>query len=393
MDIQTRIILKSKKDQAVRRYHPWVFSNAIKRVDGTPEEGEIVAVYSNKEKLLGYGHYQYFGSISVRMLSFGEEILPEDYCEQRIKRAWSHRQNLGLNRSDNNVFRAVFAEGDGLPGLIADHYNGVVVIQCHSFGMHQQRDLIAKTFMAFEGVTGVYDKSGSTLARYSAAVENGVLAGDIGSGTEALENGHRFAVDWETGQKTGFFIDQRDNRAMLAEFSKDRKVLNTFCYTGGFSIYALGGGAQLVHSLDSSQPALDLVEENVRLNGFEKSNHAVICADAVDYMKDLKEDYDVIVLDPPAFAKSRGARHNAVQGYKRLNAAAIRQIKSGGIIFTFSCSQVVDSDLFYNTIVAAGLAAEREVTVLHTVSQPADHPVSLYHPEGGYLKGLVIQVH
>lgn len=393
MTISAKITLKSKKDQPLRRFHPWVFSNAIKEMEGEPENSDLVEVYSNKQKYLGVGHYQSYGSISVRMLSFYNELFDEDFIANRIKAAWQSRVNLGLLTEENNCFRLVYAEGDRLPGLIVDFYNGVAVMQCHSDGMYQTRHELAKALMAIDEVKGVYCSISSALAKHhQLEVPDEVLAGEVPEYNTAKENGLTFEIDWVNGQKTGFFLDQRDNRELLGKYSKGKKVLNTFCYTGGFSMYALSKGADLVHSLDSSQPALDLLTNNLKLNGFENSNHKNICADAIGYMRELEEDYDIIVLDPPAFAKGRSARHNAVQAYKRLNAAAMRQIKPGGLIFTFSCSQVVDSSMFYNTIVAAGIAAERKVSVIHKMGHPADHPVSLYHQEGEYLKGLVLEI-
>lgn len=389
-----KLILRSKKDQAVRRFHPWIFSNAIKSQSGEVNDGEIVEVYSNKEKFLGCGHYQQEGSISIRMLSFFNEEWNEDIIATRIQRAYQTRIKANLLREDNNCFRLIFAEGDRLPGLIADYYAGFVVMQCHSSGMYYMRQNLADEIMKLEGVKGVYCKFASSLTKmYEDVDEPSLLAGEeFPEDLVAVENGIQFMIDWKYGQKTGFFIDQRDNRKLLGELSKGKKVLNTFCYTGGFSLYALKHEAELVHSLDSSQPALDIIDKSLELNKISSSNHKNICADAVQYIKELEVDYDMIILDPPAFAKSRHARHNAVQGYKRLNAAAMRQIKSGGIIATFSCSQVVDADLFYNTIVAAALSVEREVKVLSKLSQPADHPIGMFHPEGAYLKGLILEV-
>ena len=286
----------------------------------------------------------------------------------------------------------IFAEGDGLPGLVADFYNGHVVVQFHSSGMFLNRKEITDALMSLDEVKSVYSKSESLLSRFNIDTEDGVLAGTDNVSVEAIENGHKFLIDWKDGQKTGFFLDQRDNRELLAKYSKDKKVLNTFCYTGGFSVYALKAGATLVDSVDSSAPALEMVDKNIELNGLDASKHSSIKADAMDFIKEFPNDYDIVVLDPPAFAKNRSARHNAVQGYKRLNATAMRQMKKGSLLYTFSCSQVVDSGLFQHTIVSAGLAAERNVKILHHMSQPADHPNSLYHPEGEYLKGLVLEI-
>jgi len=393
MIVQGSITLKSKKDQPLRRFHPWVFSNAIKHIEGEVGNGQLVEVLSNKGKYLGIGHYQDFGSISVRMLSFFNELFDQDFIKKRVQQAWQSRINLGLLSERNNCFRLIYAEGDRLPGLIVDFYNGTAVMQCHSDGMYLMRQNFAEALYEIEAVKGVYCSVSSALSKHhGGGIEDEILIGDVPEGIIALENGIQFEIDWVNGQKTGFFLDQRDNRALLGRYSAGKKVLNTFCYTGGFSMYALREGASLVHSLDSSQPALDLLSNNLKINGFEDKQHKNICTDALEYMKDLETDYDIIILDPPAFAKGRSARHNAVQAYKRLNSAAIRQIKPGGLIFTFSCSQVVDPGLFYHTVVSAGIAAERKISVVHKIGHPADHPVSLYHSEGEYLKGLVLEV-
>ena len=391
-----RIHLRKSKEAAVRRRHPWVFSGAIYKTDGKPTEGDIVSVYAATGELLGRGHYQRGGSISVRLLAFEDVELDEQFWVDRIQAAYNHRRNIGLlDRPDTTAYRLVHAEGDSLPGLIIDIYGGTAVLQCHSVGMLRQRDLIVSALRTVYGETlqAVYDKSREVLAReYAKEAQNTYLYGS-GQPGEVLENGHRFYVDWETGQKTGFFLDQRDNRALLARYAPGRKVLNTFCYSGGFSVYAVAAGAELVHSVDASARAIDWTERNIALNQSDTPiPHEAHVSDVLKYLKSSDTKYDLMVVDPPAYAKHIRKRHNAVQGYKRLNAEAMRHLPKGGILFTFSCSQVIDRPLFYNTIVAAALEVGREARVLHHLSQPPDHPVSLFHPEGSYLKGLVVAV-
>lgn len=390
----TRITLKPGKEQSILRKHPWVFSGAIAKMDNIAKSGDVVEVCDHRGQFLGAGHFSE-GSITVRIFSFTSDFQEADFWTKKIRAAFEVRQKLGLvGNSETTIYRLVHAEGDGLPGLIIDIYGKTAVIQTHSAGMHLVRHEIAQAIRTVYGdsITAIYDKSAEKLSKNSSSTsENTYLFGEK-LDTEALEYGCKFKIDWEEGQKTGFFIDQRENRKLLGELSKGKKVLNTFCYTGGFSIYALKNGAELVHSLDSSQKALDLTEENVRINALDASMHAVIKADAVDYMKKLGEDYDIIILDPPAFAKHLSARHKAVQGYKRINEAAISQIKPGGIIFTFSCSQAVDKILFNSTVMSAAISAGRNIRILHQLHQPADHPVNIFHPEGEYLKGLVIMV-
>ncbi len=394
MDIP-KIVLKPGKDKSIVRKHPWVFSGAIKEQIGEITEGSFVEVVANKGRHLGYGHYQN-GSIMVRVLLFDKEELTDNLYEQRIASAWALRTSLGLvDSKETNIFRLIHAEGDFLPGLIIDHYAGHLVVQCHSIGMYKDIDKIKDALLSVIGdkVNSIYLKCTGTLPKtYTDYTGDRWLHNEVETPQIALEYGNKFAINWVTGQKTGFFIDQRENRKLLSRYSKGKKVLNTFCYSGGFSVFALNAGATLAHSLDASQKAIDLTDENIELGNFEEGKHKSIVADAMDYIKDLPEDYDVIVLDPPAFAKHRSAKHNAIQGYKRLNAHAMRQIKPGGIIFTFSCSQVVDKTLFTNTVIAASIAAERKVRILEQLHQPADHPISSTHPEGEYLKGLVIQV-
>ena len=389
------VTIKPAKDKSIVRRHPWVFSGAIKETSGNPDEGDLVDIVANKGRFLGRGHYAN-GSIAVRILSFSEDEPIENIYLNRITSAYKLRNSLGLvDNADTNIYRLVHAEGDNLPGLIIDHYAGNCVVQCHSAGMYNDIDLIKEAIISVYGkkLQSIYLKSEATLPKnFSGYKGDEFLFGSADMPVVSLEYGNKFNINWITGQKTGFFIDQRENRALIAKYSKGKKMLNTFCYSGGFSIYALNNGAKKVHSLDSSQKAIDLTEENVALGKFKAGLHKSFVEDTMDFIKDLKEDYDIIILDPPAFAKHRKAKHNAIQGYKRLNAHAMRQIKSGGIIVTFSCSQVIDKVLFTNTIIAAAIAAERNVRILEQLHQPADHPINVYHPEGEYLKGLVIQV-
>ncbi len=390
-----KITIKPGKDKSIVRKHPWIFSGAIKEIDGDVTDGSFVEVVANKGRHLGYGHYQ-DGSIAVRMLLFENDNFVDDLYEKRIASAYALRKSLGLATSEETtIFRLIHAEGDFLPGLIIDHYAGHLVVQCHSIGMYRDIEKIKAALITVLGdnVKSIYLKCSGTLPKLFQDYQgDGYIYNETETPTIALEYGNKFAINWVTGQKTGFFIDQRENRELVGRYAKGKKILNTFCYSGGFSVFALNAGAELVHSLDASQKAIDLTEENIALYNFKPEQHKSIVADAMDFIKELPEDYDVIILDPPAFAKHRNAKHNAVQGYKRLNAHAMRQIKPGGIIFTFSCSQVVDKTLFTNTIIAASIAAERKVRILEQLHQPADHPISATHPEGEYLKGLVIQV-
>jgi 23S rRNA (cytosine1962-C5)-methyltransferase len=392
MDI-VKIMLKSGKDQAVHRYHPWIFSGAIKKICGNPSEGDIVNIYDNKDNFLAVGHYQP-GSIAVRILAF-EEIEPDiKFFSKRIKSALEFRRSIGLiDNQDINVFRLINAEGDDLPGLIADFYNGVIVMQMHSIGMYRIRKDIALIISELmdDRVSAIYDKSESTIPFKSGVVGiNEFLYGNSAP-VIVTENGFRFKIDWTTGQKTGFFIDQRENRKLLSNFTKGRSVLNMFGYTGGFSVYAMKD-ARLVHSVDSSASATELADENVRLNFGDDSRHRSFQVDAFEFLNDIKDKYDLIILDPPAFAKHNNVLANALQGYKRLNMKAIEQIKPGGIIFTFSCSQVVTRENFRKSVFAAAANTRRKVKILHQMSQPPDHPVNIYHPESEYLKGLVLYV-
>lgn len=393
MDIKS-IFLKPGKEKSIQRFHPWVFSGALMKGQEELINGELVKVKSSDGKFLGTGHYQDLGSISVRIISFNDVVINQDFWNQKFKNALLVRENLNLTSGYNNVFRLIHGEGDGLPGLIVDVYNDSAVLQCHSVGMLNSLEEIKKAILsAFDdGIKSIYNKSSDTISK-EINIEDGYIFKEGEPEKIVFEYGHKFRVDWETGQKTGFFIDQRENRKLLAKYSPGKKVLNTFCYSGGFSIFALEAGAKLVHSLDSSKKAIELVNQNIILNSRAKlDNHKTITADAMDYMKNVEEDYDIIILDPPAFAKHKKSRHKAIQGYKRLNYNAIKQIKKGGIIFTFSCSQVVDKQMFANTVIAAGIEAKRPVRILEQLHQPGDHPINAYHPEGEYLKGLVIQV-
>lgn len=389
------VSIKPAKDKSIVRKHPWVFSGAIKATSGDPKEGDLVEIIANKGRFLGRGHYAN-GSIAVRILSFNEDEPIENIYLNRIKSAYNLRDFLGLvDNPETNIYRLVHAEGDNLPGLIIDHYAGHCVVQCHSAGMYRDIEKIKEAILNVYGdsVKSIYLKSEATLPKNFTEYDGDqFLHGEADMPVVSLEYGNKFNINWITGQKTGFFIDQRENRQLIAKYSKGKKMLNTFCYSGGFSVYALNNGAEKVHSLDSSQKAIDLTDENIALGDFKNDLHKSYVADTMEFIKDLKEDYDIIILDPPAFAKHRKAKHNAIQGYKRLNAHAMRQIKPGGIIVTFSCSQVVDKVLFNNTIIAAAIAAERKVRILEQLHQPADHPINAYHPEGEYLKGLVIQV-
>lgn len=390
----SKIILKSGKDQSLKRFHPWVFSGAIKKTEGPLTEGNIVSVHANNGEFLGIGHYQ-IGSIAVRVFSFQEVAIDEHFWKEKLQKAYQLRVDLGLtNHPDTNVYRLVHAEGDGLPGLVIDFYNGTAVFQMHSIGMYMIRNELANYLKEIMGdqLKAVYDKSEKTLP-FKADIEprDGFLYGDTVAGVVS-EYGNLFKVDWEEGQKTGFFIDQRENRYLLQQYSKDRNVLNMFCYTGGFSFFAMRGGACSVHSVDASGKAIDLTRENVELNYPNDPRHKASVADAFEFLKDIKDQYDVIVLDPPAFAKHREALSRALQGYKRINARAFEQIRPGGIVFTFSCSQVVSKEKFRETVFSAAAISGRTVRILHQLNQPADHPINIYHPEGEYLKGLVLYV-
>lgn len=386
--------LRRGKAESLKRFHPWVFSGAIDRCDGKPQEGDVVRVVSHEGEMLGYGHCQ-IGSIAVRMLTFSEEPVDNAFWQQRLAEAFRMRKALQLSgRDDNNIYRLVHGEGDRLPGLVVDVYGRTAVMQAHSVGMHVSRETIAKALVAASKglIDNVYYKSETTLP-YKADLhgENGFLIGND-EGNVATENGLRFHIDWLHGQKTGFFVDQRENRALLEHYAPGRNVLNMFCYTGGFSVYALRGGANLVHSVDASAKAIELTRANVELNFPGDQRHEAYTADAFKYLEEAGNNYDLIVLDPPAFAKHRDALRNALKGYTRLNAMAFRKIKPGGILFTFSCSQAVSKEQFRLAVFTAATQSGRHVRILHQLHQPADHPINIYHPEGEYLKGLVLYV-
>jgi 23S rRNA (cytosine1962-C5)-methyltransferase len=390
---RVKIVLKSGKEQSVKRYHPWLFSGAIKKMYGNPAEGDLVDVYDNKDNFLAVGHFQP-SSIAVRILSF-EQVDPDiSFFREKIRKAISYRKSIGITgNTEINVYRLIHGEGDGLPGLIVDFYNGVAVIQMHSLGFYRIRREISALLVELlkDEIIAVYDKSESTLPHMSGA--NAVNEYLYGTSSSAVvtENGYRFKIDWTTGQKTGFFIDQRDNRKLLEKYTEGRSVLNMFGYTGAFSVYAMKN-ASVVHTVDSSYPAIELANENIRLNFGDDNRHQAFQVDAFDYLNDIRNKYDLIILDPPAFAKHNNVLANALQGYKRLNMKAIEQIRPGGIIFTFSCSQVVTKENFRKSVFAAAANTGRTVRILHQMSQPPDHPVNIYHPESEYLKGLVIYV-
>jgi 23S rRNA (cytosine1962-C5)-methyltransferase len=390
---RVKIVLKSGKDQSPRRYHPWIFSGAIKKIYGTPVEGDLVEVYDNKDEFLAIGHYQP-GSIAVRILSFTKVEPDIDFFRDRFRKAISYRESVGLlNDPGTNVFRLIYAEGDDLPGLIIDYYNGVAVMQTHSVGMFRLRKEFAAILKELLGdkITAVYDKSEGTIPHMSGiSVVNEFLFGNSDP-VVVTENGFKFRIDWTTGQKTGFFIDQRENRKLMGEYTNGRSVLNMFGYTGGFSVYAMKN-ARLVHTVDSTASAIDMANENIKLNYGDDPRHESFKVDAFDFLNDIKDIYDLIILDPPAFAKHQNVLANALQGYKRLNIKAIEQIKPGGIIFTFSCSQVVTKENFRKSVFAAAANTGRRVKIMHQIGQPVDHPVNIYHPESEYLKGLVIYV-
>ena len=390
-----KVYLKPKKEESLLRFHPWVFSGAIARVEGNPEEGEVVEVYTSDKQYIASGHYQ-IGSIAVRVLTFRKEEINHDFWVRRLTVARNLRQALRLIGTEtNNACRLVHGEGDNLPGLIIDLYDHTAVMQAHSAGMHVYRHEIAKALKEVMGdtVSNIYYKSETTLPFKAdlESTENGFL---LGGSTEnvAMENDLLFHVDWLKGQKTGFFVDQRDNRALLEHYSLGRNVLNMFCYTGGFSFYAMRGGARLVHSVDSSSKAIDLTRANVELNFPGDKRHEAFAEDAFKYLDRMGGEYDLIILDPPAFAKHRGALRNALRGYTKLNAKAFEKIRPGGILFTFSCSQVVSKQDFRNAVFTAAAQSGRSVRIMHQLTQPADHPVNIYHPEGEYLKGLVLYV-
>ena len=389
-----KVYLKPGKEESLKRFHPWVFSGAIAKVEGEPEEGEVVDVYTSKKEFIACGHFQ-IGSIAVRVLTFRQEEINRDFWKRRLEVALDLRRSLNLvDNPENNTYRLVHGEGDNLPGLIIDVYGQTAVMQAHSAGMHVDRLEIAEALSEVMGdiVKHIYYKSETTLPfKADLGPENGFIKGGSPENV-ALENGLKFHVDWLKGQKTGFFVDQRENRHLLERYSKGRNVLNMFCYTGGFSFYAMRGGANLVHSVDSSAKAIDLTNQNVELNFPGDPRHEAFAEDAFKYLDRMGDQYDLIILDPPAFAKHRDALRNALRGYSKLNAKAFEKIKPGGILFTFSCSQVVDKKDFRNAVFTAAAQSGRSVRILHQLTQPGDHPVNIYHPEGEYLKGLVLYV-
>ncbi|MBQ8811435.1 MAG: class I SAM-dependent rRNA methyltransferase [Bacteroidales bacterium] len=399
-----KVILKKGREESLRRFHPWVFSGAIAEVQGNPSEGDIVAVHASDGNFMAYGHYQ-IGSIAVRILSFDDSALHPDFWEVMLDRALQVRIACGLadeqspERGATDCYRLVHGEGDNLPGLIIDYYDGVCVMQAHSVGMFRAKKQISDALQKVYGssLKAVYDKSSGT-APYKAGLElvDGYMyrcEGFTDDEQVVHENGHKFMVNWTEGQKTGFFLDQRENRALVGSVSKGRNVLNLFCYTGGFSIYALAAGASHVDSVDSSKKAMMMVDRNVALNGFDSSRHTSLCCDAIDYLRDVPEGkYDLMIVDPPAFAKHRGSLKNALRAYQRLNAAAISKVAHGGFVFTYSCSQVVDKEAFALAVFSAAAQAGRSVRILDRLNQPCDHSVNIYHPEGEYLKGLLLYV-
>ncbi len=388
------VILRRGKEESLKRFHPWIFSGAVMNLEGNPEEGDVVTVLDNQHNFLCQGHWQ-VGSIAVRVLTFEQDPIDDAFWQKRLGEALGVRQAIGLADSEaGDTYRLVHGEGDLLPGLVIDVYGKTAVMQAHSVGMHVSREQIAVALKQVMGerLYSIYYKSETTLP-IKAAIDggNGFLLGESHTDV-AVENGLRFHIDWLKGQKTGFFVDQRENRSLLERYSHGRSVLNMFCYTGGFSVYALRGGAKLVHSVDSSSKAVELVRANVELNFPAEPRHEAFAEDAFRFLDDMTVPYDLVVLDPPAFAKHRDAVKNALRGYTKLNARAMEKIAPGGILFTFSCSQAVSKEQFRTAVFTAATLAHRQVRILHQLHQPADHPVSIYHPEGEYLKGLVLYV-
>lgn len=394
--IYPRIILKKGREESVLRFHPWIFSGAIQSVSEPLVSGSIVEVYAYDKKFLGTGHYEK-SSLSVKLFSFKKGLADQNFWQTKLVAAMRLRQELGLTRQEStNAYRLVFTEGDGLPGLIIDYYNGVAVVQAQSQGMYNARHQLTTGLVNLYGDTleTVYDKSheGFSDKTTESSQEVRYLHGRADAPVTISEHGHKFLVDFIKGQKTGFFLDQRENRQLLKHYAPGKRMLNLFSYSGGFSVYGLAGGALEVVSVDSAASAIVLANQNVQLNGFNHDVHKGVCADVKDYVQQMDQEFDLVVLDPPAFAKHKDSRHNAMLGYKYLNAAVLKKIKTGGILFTFSCSQVVGTDLFESTILTAGIEAGRNVRILHRLNQPPDHPVSIFHPEGLYLKGLVLYV-
>ena len=397
MTTYKQVRLRKGKDESLKRFHPWVFSGAIQSLDDGIEEGDVVRVVTFTGDFIAVGHYQQ-GSIAVRVLSFSDVLIDDEFWHFRLSSALQMRLSIGIaGNPQNNTYRLVHGEGDNLPGLIIDVYDHTAVMQAHSIGMHRCRKEVAKALSEVmeSRVANIYYKSETTLPFMTADDMNGFLIGGSDDNI-ATENGLKFRVDWLKGQKTGFFVDQRENRSLLEHYAKGKRVLNMFCYTGGFSFYAMRGGAELVHSVDSSAKAIELTKQNVELNFPGDARHQAFCEDAFKYLESVGQGsaltYNLIILDPPAFAKHRGALHNALKGYTRLNQKAFEKIEKGGILFTFSCSQVVTKDHFRNAVFTAAALAGRKVRILHQLHQPADHPINIYHPEGEYLKGLVLYV-
>ena len=388
------LYLKKGKEESLKRYHPWIFSGAVHHTEGELQEGDVVTVLTIDGEFVAVGHWQ-IGSIAVRVLSFLDEPIDRHFWEERLRVALSVRVRVGVaDCQDNNTFRLVYGEGDNLPGLVIDMYGPVAVMQAHSVGMHVCRQDIAAALLSVMGdhLKAIYYKSETTLPfKASLGQENGFLFGESKEDV-ALENGLKFHIDWQKGQKTGFFVDQRDNRSLVEQYSKDRSVLNMFCYTGGFSVYSMRGGAKMVHSVDSSAKAVELVNANMEMNFPGDTRHAAFVEDAFKYLEQMERTYDLIILDPPAFAKHKDALKNALRGYTKLNAKAFEKILPGGILFTFSCSQAVNKDQFRTAVFTAAAISHRRVRILHQLHQPADHPINIYHPEGEYLKGLVLYV-
>lgn len=394
--VYNKLYLKKGKEESLKRFHPWIFSGAVARIENENQvmDGDLVQVYTSDSRFVAIGHFRR-ATIMVRVLSFEEQTIDLDFWKKKLRTAYLTRKSIGVIADDyNNIFRLVHGEGDFLPGVIIDCYGNTAVMQAHCIGMHRQRHLIAQALSVVMGekIKNIYYKSENTLNLKEEDDEKGgyLLGGqDI---TGAVENGLKFNVDWIKGQKTGFFIDQRENRSLLEKYAKGKTLLNMFCYTGGFSVYAMRGGASIVHSVDSSEKAISLTDQNIALNFPDDTRHKSFCEDAFKYLDHNKDKYDLIILDPPAFAKHKNALHNALKGYTRLNLRGLEQIKPGGILFTFSCSQVVTKDQFRNAVFTAAAQAKRNVKILHQLHQPADHPISIYHPEGEYLKGLVLYI-
>lgn len=394
------LYLHKGKDESLKRYHPWVFSGAVHHMEGNPQEGDLVRVVNNEGSFIAVGHWQ-IGSIAVRVLSFEDRPIDHAFWVEKLQSAYNVRKLIGVVKGGNDTYRLVHGEGDNLPGLVVDMYGKTAVMQAHSVGMHVDRMKIAEALKEVMGekLENIYYKSETTLPfKADLGQENGFLIQNSNLKNQgaveniAVENGLKFYIDWLKGQKTGFFVDQRDNRSLVEYYSNGRKVLNMFCYTGGFSVYALRGGAQLVHSVDSSQKAVDLVNANVELNFPGDARHKAFAEDAFKYLEQMDENYDLVILDPPAFAKHRDAVRHAIKGYTKLNARAMEKMPQGSILFTFSCSQAISKDQFRMAVFTAATLAKKKVRILHQLHQPADHPINIYHPEGEYLKGLVVYV-